>query len=151
VDVLADCGRLLPDGPTEPVVQAADLLLILARPTVDDIAQLELRLASLEESGRTAGVVLVGETPYDRRTVAGRLAADGLRTPVLGVLADDPEAAGLLCGRPSRRRGGTRSQLARSYLVRSARELAAGLTAQLNGSRALTGRTVQETQQRGSH
>jgi MinD-like ATPase involved in chromosome partitioning or flagellar assembly len=151
VDVLADCGRLLLDGPAAPVVQAADLLLILARPTVDDIAQLELRLAGLEGAGRPAGVVLVGETPYDRRTAAGRLAADGLRTPVLGVLADDPDAAGVLCGRPGRRHGATRSQLARSYLVRSARELAARLTAQLNGPPALAGRPVQETQNGDRH
>ena len=150
VDVLADCGRLLPGGPAEPVLEAADLVLVLARPTVDDIAQLEVRLAAFEETGSATAVVLVGEVPYDRRTVAGRLAADGLRAPVLGVLADDPEAANLLCGRPSRRRGATRSHLARSYLVRSARELAARLTAQLNGSSAPAARPIQEAHHGGS-
>jgi hypothetical protein len=68
--------------------------------------------------------------------VASRLAADGLRSPVLGVLADDPEAASELCGRPRRRRS---SALARSYLVRSARELADRLAARLATSPAGTG------------
>jgi len=134
VDVLADCGRLLPNVPAEAVPQAADLVLLVARPTVEEIAHLEQRLATLEEAGRTTGLVLVGEAPYDRRTVADRLTADGLRTPVLGVLADDPEAASVLCGRPSRRRAAARTQLARSYLVRSARELVDALTTRLNSS-----------------
>ncbi len=136
MDVLADCGRLVPGIPAEAVVQAADLILLVARPTVEEIAKLEQRLGALEEDGRPTGVVLVGEAPYDRGTVAGRLAADGLRAPVLGVVADDPDAASVLCGRPSRRRTATRSHLARSLLVRSARELAARLTARLNGSLA---------------
>ena len=78
--------------------------------------------------------MLVGEAPYDRRTVEERLTADGLRAPVLGVLADDPDAASVLCGRPSRRRAAARSQLARSYLVRSARELAEAVATRLNSS-----------------
>ncbi len=134
VDVLVDCGRLLPDAPANAVLQAADLVLLVTRPTVEEIAHLERRLGALEEDGRTTGVALVGEAPYDRRTVEGRLTADGLRAPVLGVLADDPEAASVLCGRPSRRRAAARSQLARSYLVRSARELAETLTTRLNSS-----------------
>ena len=134
VDVLVDCGRLLPDAPSQAVLEAADLVLLVTRPTVEEIAHLERRLGPLEEDGRTTGVALVGDVPYSRRTVADRLTADGLRTPVLGVLADDPEAANMLCGRPSRRRAAARSQLARSYLVRSARELAETLTVRLNGS-----------------
>ena len=133
VDVLADCGRLLADGPAEPLLQAADLALLVARPTVEDIAQLEQRLGVLEATGRASGVVLASEAPYDCRTVAARLRADGLRSPVLGMLADDPDAASVLCGRPNRRRAAMQSQLARSYLVRSARELAVSLAARLNG------------------
>ncbi len=128
VDVLIDCGRLLPGAPTEHVLDAADLTLLVAQPTVEEIAHLEWRLGVLEQSGHKAAVVLAGETPYDRRTVASRLAADGLRSPVLGALAEDPEAASELCGRPRRRRS---SVLARSYLVRSARELADRLATRL--------------------
>lgn len=94
------------------------------------------RLGVLEQSGRQAAVVLAGEAPHDRRTVASRLAADGLRSPVLGVLADDPEAASQMCGRP-RRRGSP--ALARSYLVRSARELAERLAERLATLPAGTG------------
>jgi MinD-like ATPase involved in chromosome partitioning or flagellar assembly len=130
VDVLADCGRALPDSLADPVLQAADLVLLLVRPAVEDIVQLEQRLGVLEQARRATGVVLVGEVPYDRRTVANRLTTDGLRAPVLGVLADDPHAASVLCGR----RAATRSRLARSYLVRSARELAGRLTTRRNGS-----------------
>jgi len=86
--------------------------------------------------------VLTGEAPYDRRTVAARLAADGLRAPVLGVLADDPEAAAELCGRPWRRRS---SALARSYLVRSACELADRLAARLATPSAGAGTTPSQS------
>jgi hypothetical protein len=110
--------------------------LLIAQPTVEEIAHLEWRLGVLEQSGRQAAVVLAGEAPYDRRTVASRLAADGLRSPVLGVLADDPEAASELCGRPRRRRSST---LARSYLVRSARQLAERLAERLATTPAGTG------------
>ncbi len=127
IDVLVDCGRLAPDAQTRHLVDAADLTLLVAQPTVEEISHLERRLDALEQSGRQTAVVLSGEAPYDRRTVASRLAADGVRAPVLGVLADDPEAAAELCGRPRRRR----SVLTRSYLIRSARELADRLAARL--------------------
>ena len=145
VDVLVDCGRLQPDAPTEQLVSAADVTVLFAQPTVEEIAHLEWRLEVLERSGRHAAVALTGEAPYDRRVVASRLAADGLRAPVLGVLADDPQAAGELCGRPGRRRS---SALTRSYLVRSARELAdrlvERLAAQSAGAGASPSQSVQE-------
>ncbi len=145
VDVLVDCGRLQPNAPTEQLVNAADVTVLVAQPTVEEIAHLEWRLEVLERSGRQAAVVLAGEAPYDRRAVASRLAADGLQAPVLGVLADDPQAASQLCGRPGRRRS---SALARSYLVRSARELADRLVDRLAarpaGAGASSSQSVQE-------
>jgi MinD-like ATPase involved in chromosome partitioning or flagellar assembly len=127
MDVLVDCGRLAADARTKHLVNAADLTVVVVQPTVEEITHLEWRLDALEQSGRQTAVVLAGEAPYDRRTVASQLATDGLRAPVLGALADDPEAAAELCGRPRHRR----SVLARSYLVRSARELADRLTERL--------------------
>ena len=90
VDVLVDCGRLpLPPAPVPPLLEAADLLVFLARPTAPSIVSLRQRLASVPESiKRHAVVVLVGDRPYPADEVAAIL---GL--PVLGVLADDPVAA----------------------------------------------------------
>jgi MinD-like ATPase involved in chromosome partitioning or flagellar assembly len=146
MDVLVDCGRLAPDAPTQHVIAAADLTVLLAQPTVEEIAHLERRLDVLERSGRQFAVALAGEAPYDRRTVASRLASDGLRSPVLGVLADDPEAASELCGRLRRRRS---SALSRSYLVRSARELAERLTARPESTSAPLSHPVEEVDRLG--
>ena len=126
-DVLVDGGRLVPGSPVEPLLRAAALVVLLARPTVEGAFHLANRLAALERSGVQAGVVLVGSRPFAPGIVQDALAREGLGAAVLGVLAEDRRAAALLAGQPGRERG-----LARSLLVRSARELAGLLAARLS-------------------
>lgn len=123
-DVLVDVGRVAHTSPALPLVQAADVLLLVARPQLESFAHLRERVRWLAQVGaanvRTpaVGVVLVADS-RDRRSagdLAQLLAHDGLPATVLGQVADDPRAAAVLGGRVER-------SVARSLLVRSARQL----------------------------
>lgn len=128
VDVLVDGGQLSHGSPALALLERADLVVLHARPTVEGITHLVARLARLEQRGLAPLVVLVGERPYGRRAVQATLHAEGLRARVLGVLAHDPRAAAGLGGR-----SGPTVGLARSALVRSARQIATHIQAQVGG------------------
>jgi len=123
-DVLVDVGRVSPTSPTLPLVQAADVLVLVARPRIESFAHVRERvrwLAQLRETNlRTPEVAVVLVADSRDRTSAGDLARllahDGLPGTVLGQLADDTRAADVLGGRVER-------PVARSLLVRSARQL----------------------------
>ena len=118
-DVLADCGRLQPGSPIQPLLRRADRVLLLARPTREGVAQLDNRLHTLSELGVRPLVVLLGERPYRPAEVAAALAdRPGPDVEVLGALAADGRAAAQLRGDGGRARG-----LGRSLLIRSARML----------------------------
>ncbi|HEX9767203.1 MAG TPA: hypothetical protein VGA36_10605, partial [Nitriliruptorales bacterium] len=88
-DVLVDAGRLSPDAPTEALQQAADAVVLVARPRLDEIQSLGARVAALHSAGvARMGLVLIGDRPYATDEVA-----EALDTEVLGVLADDRTAA----------------------------------------------------------
>ena len=120
-DVLADCGRLWPSSPSEEVVHQAALAVLVARPSAEEIAHLCSRVASLRSACRRLGVVLVGERPYGPEEVGAAVEAE-----VIGVLADDPKGAALLAGHAQ-----APWAFRRSALMRSAREVAAGIQARL--------------------
>jgi MinD-like ATPase involved in chromosome partitioning or flagellar assembly len=126
-DVLVDCGRLAADTPTEDLVRRAEVVVLLARPTVEGVLHLANRLEALGRLGVAAEVVLVGEQPFDRAGVQQALAGEGITARVRGVLADDPRGAAMLCGQPGRERWLERA----SPLVRSARSLADDLLERL--------------------
>lgn len=117
VDVLADVGRLRPDTPAAAIVAAASLVVVVARPSVEELAPLAAarpHLATLP-----VGLVLVGTGPYRPAEVGGALDVD-----VLGTLPHDPRAAAALAGGRLPRR---------SALARAAAALAAHLSARLEG------------------
>jgi MinD-like ATPase involved in chromosome partitioning or flagellar assembly len=122
-DVLVDCGRLAADSPAEDLIRRAEVVVLLARPTVEGVLHLANRLEALARLGVAGEVVLVGEQPFDRAGVQAALASEGITAPVRGALADDPRGAAMLGGRPGRERWLERA----SPLVRSARSLAADL------------------------
>jgi MinD-like ATPase involved in chromosome partitioning or flagellar assembly len=136
VDVLVDGGQLVGDTPVLELATGADLLGLVGRPTVEGVAHLAGRIAWLEHQGLRPVVVLVGERPYGPQAVEETLRAEGLRAPVLGVLADDPRAAAALSGE-----SGRPALLARSLLVRSARALALRIEAHVEPRRG-TGRAA---------
>jgi hypothetical protein len=119
-DALVDCGRFDPVSPVGRLMEMADLILLVVRPTLAGVEHAASRLEHLRASCPSLGLLLVGDRPYPAQEVASYLTC-----PVLGVLADDPPAAeSLLSALPSPR-------LARSLLVRSARSIAEAIVLRL--------------------
>jgi MinD-like ATPase involved in chromosome partitioning or flagellar assembly len=116
VDVIADVGRLGVSSPAIPFATAADLLLMVARPTAAQIQPGAERLDTLSRSTRHVGWCLIGTKPYSAAEIED---VHGIR--VVGTLADDPNgAAALEAGTSQHRR-------VRSPLVRSAVSLAGAM------------------------
>ena len=120
VDVVADCGRLAQRSPALGVVMAADLVVLVSRPTVSEVIHLAPWVEQLVSDGCRVGLVLVGGR-RGRQLVAYEPdeIADALGVPVLGVLAEDPSAAGRLFAQP-----GSLAGLWRTKLIRSAATVA---------------------------
>ncbi|HEY0474119.1 MAG TPA: hypothetical protein VGD34_20760 [Kribbella sp.] len=125
-DVIADCGRLMPGSATVPVLQNADALLLIARPTVEGLSHLRERIRGFSEvlqlgtyDATPVGVALVAS--YRDARVVGEVQGilDRARLPawVLGILDDDEKAAEAIRTGDGRRAG-------RSLLLRSAADIA---------------------------
>jgi MinD-like ATPase involved in chromosome partitioning or flagellar assembly len=122
--VVVDVGRLAVGSPVTPVVTAADVLVFVARPTVESYAHLRERLswiAAMESAGSVpppVGVVVVTDARDSRSTkdLSALLGHSGLSAQVLGTVANDPRAADVVAGRLDR-------GIDRSLLVRSVRSL----------------------------
>ena len=125
-DVLADCGRLSPGSPALTAVERADALVMVTRPSLEQVAHLRERLLGLREplrmghlDGIPVGVLTVAE-PRDTRSAAEieqLLRSSGLSVTSLGTIALDENAASAVSA------GGGRA-LRRSLLLRSARDVA---------------------------
>lgn len=120
-DILIDCGRLDPDGHALGLLAAADLVLIVLRPSLRHLDRARPRLTALRRQLTDRGgvlpelgLLLIGDRPFSADEVQASL---GL--PVLGVLADDAAAAAVLSDGADRSRG-----FDRSALIRSARDVA---------------------------
>lgn len=116
VDVIADVGRLGVSSPAVPFATAADLLLMVARPTADQIQPAAERLDTLSRSTRHVGWCLIGTKPYSPEEIED---VHGIR--VVGTLADDPKGAAAL------ETGTSQPRRVRSPLVRSAASFADAL------------------------
>ncbi len=108
-DVLIDAGRLTAAPLAGPLLAEADRLVLVVRPRLEELTALAHRLPHLTGLGPPPEVLLVGDRPYGPREVA-----DTLGVSVLGVLADDVDAAEALAA------AGPVRRLARSPLLRSA-------------------------------
>ncbi|MFC3689248.1 hypothetical protein [Aquipuribacter hungaricus] len=152
VDVVADCGRLLSrSSPAAAVLQRADLVVLVTRPTVSGVAHARhglgvaarvLNDAPRAGSGLDRLAVLVVDDPRSpgSRKVQQREVGEvldgtpGLQdVPVVGVLAHDPRAAAALAGLSPSGRG-----LDRSPLLLTARSAAATLAARAQSLTATT-------------
>ncbi|HLF99353.1 MAG TPA: chromosome partitioning protein [Acidimicrobiia bacterium] len=111
--VLVDCGRLRIESPTRPLLDVADMVLVVARPRLDEVHHLAhlVRAAQAVPPDRDrVGLVCVGSKPYAPDEVAVTIGVQ-----LVGVVADDAVAADVLrSGRGSPR------LLRRSPLARSA-------------------------------
>lgn len=116
-DVLFDCGRLVPDSPALPLLHAADAVVLVARPSVDEVSHLLPRTQALVADGHTVAVVLAGSGPYSPGEVASVL-----DVPVLGSLPHDPSGVNAVCA------GAPDKVLHRSPFWRGARDLSRALS-----------------------
>ena len=127
VDVVADLGRIHAGSPAMAVVQAADVVVVVAAPTVAGMLHLRERLTQLLPAAATAGgthprrvlPVLVAPERHAAAYVreAGEvIAATGTPVEPVGYLAHDPRALQRLWAgeKPNGRLG-------RTLLLRSAR------------------------------
>lgn len=128
-DVLVDCGRVSPQSSHLPLLQRADLVVCVLRPTVSGVVHTRERLAALQPSlvgpdghRPRVGLLIVADRPHgrDAEGAAGIIGRDLPGVEVLGRLAHDEKGASVFEGietpRPER-----------TLLVRSGREVVARL------------------------
>lgn len=131
-DVLVDTGRLGTAGAPGPLLDGADLVVVVARSSLASVTGARSAVRQLEQSAARTGrpprttVVVVGSgRPYPESEIARSLGV-----PVTGTVAWDPVSAAVLSdGAPAGWR------YPRSMLLRSARVLAARLHETANGAR----------------
>lgn len=131
-DVIADCGRLGPDGPPYDLLAQADAVVLITRPDLGDIIRLRDRatavMAAADRRGRrgmTVSVLVVADpkTLKDAEAEVTRaLAQSGVPVRLASGIAHDPKGADLL-------RGTWGGRLDKTLLIRTAREVAGQLAA----------------------
>jgi hypothetical protein len=104
--VLADVGRLDPHSPMRPFLARADQLLLLIRPTLDQLHHLQARLPELLQACPSIKVVLAGRGPY----AAGEISAH-LGVPVIAEIPADLAGAAVLSGAAKATMGWSRRPL----------------------------------------
>lgn len=125
-DIIADVGRFDASRDITPLLAAADLVLMMLRPTVRHAAAAESRLALLAQARPADGLILIGKGGYG--SGAQRAATRALGVPVIGVLPDAAPAAAVLSDGAEAPRG-----FGRSPLMRAADRLASTLAQQIAG------------------
>lgn len=129
-DVIVDCGRFNFSSPVLPVVQRADVVVLVVRPDVEGTAHLRHLLRAMQVSLRLgqAGappVCVAAVTSYRETRVPADLQRlldhEGLAARVVGLVAQDDKGARMLSSTLA-------GNLARTLLVRSARDLATAIT-----------------------
>jgi hypothetical protein len=116
-DVLIDCGRLAGMPPSE-VLLGADRVLLVVRPYLSDLHALATWLEANSSVRQRSQLVLVGQGPYPDAEVA-----EALNVEVVARLPWDPDTADLLVSVPV-----TARELKMAPLVRAARTLADALS-----------------------
>jgi hypothetical protein len=137
-DVIADCGRLGPDGPQYDLLAQASVVVLVTRPSTGDVIRLRDRAAAVAAAANARGrrgaapaVVVIADQRTLRATAAevGQTLAQGsVPAGVVGGIADDVKGAELL-------RGEWGGRLDKTLLIRTARETAQQLAASLPAAR----------------
>ncbi len=117
VDVICDMGRLGSDPSTLAFVAEARALLMVARPTAEQLQPAARRLAMVRPTLGNLGWVLVGQKPYGAAEVERTY-----RFPVVGVIADDRRSVVAL------EQGAITKRLRRHPFIRSSVTLAKTLS-----------------------
>jgi hypothetical protein len=133
-DVIADCGRLGPDGPFCDLLAHAEAVVLITRASLAEVIRLRDRATALASAlqrrgrpGARIAVVVVADHRTFKTAIAevGQAIGD-TRGParVIGGLAYEPKSASQL-------RGQWAGKLDKSLLIRTAREIAGYLAAQM--------------------
>jgi hypothetical protein len=122
-DVLVDVGRLRPSSPAAPLAAAADIVLVVMRPRLEDVDTAAQRLPGLVGGAGALGLVLVGDEPYRAAEVEAVLGV-----AVLAIVPVDARSAAAFTGANPGPRG-----LQRLPWLRTVRALAGSLAAVLDG------------------
>lgn len=134
-DVLADCGRIGPNSPQLPVIQAARLVVMVCTATGSSVAHLRERLASLAHHvDAHLGVLLIAD-PKRRDAVKQVWSVlDQMSVPVQHRwhLAHDPAGAAFFDGRGQGR-------LDRTALIRTARDITSEMARLISPAALATG------------
>lgn len=120
VDVIADVGRVATNSHASDLLEHADLVLMVARPNVEQLQPAAQRMQTLGIAAEKLRWILIGERPHNRDEVE---ATFGIA--VAGVVADDPRGARAL------EQGSTPTRLRRTAIVRTATALADDLAQSL--------------------
>lgn len=136
IDVVVDAGRIERQGLPQPLVDRADLVVVVTRSNLRSLAAARTYAAMLRDQSRMAGgelnlgVLVVGDQmPYGSREI-GRL----LELPVVSVLPHDPAAAAVFSDAAPRPR-----RFDRSPLVRGLHHTVDDLTGHIRRRRARLG------------
>lgn len=128
-DVIADCGRLGPDGPHYDLLAHATAVVLITRPRLGEVVRLRDRaeavsLALHQRGGRGARIgvlVVAGHREFSRALAeVGQVLGRDSGVSVLGGIAFEPRSAELL-------RGEWGGRLDKSLLIRTARGVAGQL------------------------
>ena len=135
-DVIADCGRLGPEGPAYDLLAEAAVVLLVTRPDLGSVIRLRDRAAAVMTAAQRHGRrgialgMLVIADPKNLKgaqaEVAHALQQAGLPVRLVCGMADDPKGAELL-------KGTWGGRLDKALLIRTAREIAGQLAGELAG------------------
>jgi hypothetical protein len=133
-DVIADCGRLGRDGPFYDLLAQAEAVVLVTRASLAEVIRLRDRATALASAlqrrgrpgARIAVVVVADHRTFKTAIAEVGQAIGGTRSParVIGGLAFEPKSASQL-------RGQWAGKLDKSLLIRTAREIAGYLAAQV--------------------
>lgn len=110
-----DAGRWSPSSPSNAVLAACDVILVVSEPSVAGVEHVRCRLDAIRSLGPFTAVLLVGDRPYDPQEVS-----EILDVPTIGSIAVDARGAASVYIGPS-------SSARRSALGRSARSALDGV------------------------
>ncbi len=148
-DVIADCGRLGPDGPAYDLLAEAAVVVLVTRPDLGDVIRLRDRAAAITAAARRHDhraidlAVLTIASPKNLKTaqaeVAHALHQAGVPVRLACGMAHDPKGAELL-------RGTWGGRLDKTLLIRTAREVAGQLAGELAGNAPAPPRALADAQ-----
>ena len=115
IDAVVDCGMLCPASPALPVVRAADVVVVVSRPTARAVVHLAPWVQQLGGDGAdVVGALVEGPRSRHEPTYRPDEVAEALGVEVVACLPHDPSAAARLWAEPGRLGRITESGLVRS-------------------------------------